>query len=171
MSSNLFNWNNYIPLTSQDAKEAIRKGVQVFSLRPNGKTVPVASEADVRKNAKKGYVFAAKYHQLKQAVTTYTMDYRIIHPVSGPAMEMKTPENGLWLTVESEDRFNLFDNGEANFSKLAKQHGCPDGEYWAEYVGYSHTFGKRSCTDVDEGVITIKNGEVVMSPDNFWLPF
>ena len=35
----------------------------------------------------------------------------------------------------------------------------------------SYVFGKRSCTDVDEGVITIKDGEVIKVPNNFWLPF
>ena len=28
-----------------------------------------------------------------------------------------------------------------------------------------------ACTDVDEGVITIKDGEVIKVPNNFWLPF
>lgn len=171
MSSNLFIWNKYIPLTSRDAKEAIRKGVQVFSLRPNGKTVPVASEADIRKNAKKGYVFAAKFHQLKQAVTTYTMDYHIVCPMSDPELEIKTPENGITLSKKTENRYELFSDGNKNFSLLAQQHGCPDGEYWAEYYGYSTAFGEHRCTDHDEGVITIKNGEVIKAPDNFWLPF
>lgn len=171
METNQYRWKNHIPLTAGDAKHAFQKGVQVLCLHPSGKDCIVSSEADIRKHARKGGIFAAERKKLTAAITTYSMDYRIIHPVSGPAMEMKTPENGLWLTVESEDRFVLFDNGEANFSKLAKQHGCPDGEYWVEYTGYSHAFGKRTCTDVDEGVITIKDGEVVKSPANFWLPF
>lgn len=171
METNQYRWNNYIPLASRDAKNAFQKGVQVLCLHPSGKDSIVASEADIRKHARKGGLFAAERKKLKTAITTYSMEYRIVHPVSGPAMEMETPEDGLMLTVEANDRYKLFENGEANFSRLAKQHNCPDGEYWVEYTGYSHTFGKRSCTDVDEGVITVKNGEVVKSPTNFWLPF
>lgn len=171
MAKNLYRWKDYIPLTAGDAKSAFQKGVQVLCLHPSGKDSIVVSETDIRKHANKGGLFAAERKKLKSAVTTYSMDYRIVHPVSGPAMEMKTPEDGMLLTVEVDNRMDLFENGEANFSKLAKQHGCPDGEYWVEYTGYSHAFGKKSCTDIDEGVITIKNSEVVKSPANFWLPF
>lgn len=171
MDNNFFKWSKYTPLTSRDAKEAIRKGVQVLSLRPNGKTVPVTSEASIRKYAKMGYAFAADFKKLKQAVTTYTMDYHIVCPMSDPALEIKTPENGITLSKQTENRYELFIDGNKNFSLLAQAHGCPDGEYWAEYYGYRTAFGETQCIDHDEGAITIKDGEVIRVPDNFWLPF
>jgi hypothetical protein len=171
MAEKRYAWADYIPLTSRDAKEAIRKGVQVSCLFPNGKVKPVTSEAEVRKCAKQGGALIANRHKLKQAITTYSMDYRICEPISGPAKRMEFPENGIKLTKKSADRFEFFDHGQANLSELAKRHGCVDGDYWAEYSEYAAVFGKEKCISYDEGVITIKNGEVIKVPDNFWLPF
>lgn len=166
-----YRWKDHIPLTSDDARRAFSKGVQVICLHPTRESKPVTSEADIRRHARKGGIFAAVRKTLKTAETTYLMEYRIVHPVSGPAMAMATPEDGIKLTVESDDRFSLFENGQANLSALAKQYDCPDGEYWVEITGYSKAFGKMPCTDYDEGVVTIKGGEVIKVPANFWLPF
>lgn len=171
MKSKHYGWANYVPLTCRDAREAIKKGVQVFLLCPDGKTARVTSESDVKRYARKGRTFGADREELEKAVTVYSMDYRIIHPISGPAIEMKTPATGLVLTVEANNHYALFENGGANFTKLAKQHSCPDGEYWVEYHEYRKGLCEEKCFSFDEGVMTIKNGEAIRFPDNFWLPF
>ena len=171
MGTNQYRWKNYIPLTPGDAKCAYQKGMQVLCLYPTGKNKPVTSVADIRKHAWKGGIFAVNREALMRAETTYLMEYQIVHPVIGPAMSMATPEDGLVLTVEANDRYALFEKGQAYLSQLATQHNCPDGEYWAEYYGYRITLGEKECTDHDKGVVTVKNGQVILVPNNFWLPF
>lgn len=166
-----YRWKDYIPLTSNDARRAFLKGVQVICLHPARESKPVTSEGDIRKHARKGGIFAVNRNALMNAETTYLMEYRFVHPVSGLAMAMATPEDGITLTVESADRFTLFEKGQAYLSQLATQHNCPDGDYWAEYYGYRITLGEKECTDHDDGVITVKNGQVILVPNNFWLPF
>lgn len=166
MASNPYAWRDYIPLSSSDARRAFRKGVQVFCLHSSRLGEPVTSEAEIRKHAKKGRIFVVKRMELKKAETTYIAEYEIRHPLNDPEAEMKAV-----LVKEYDDHFALFEEGNNNFSILATQCGCPDGEYWVEYSGFEKVFGKKSCTTFDEGVMTFKDGKVVNAPKNFWLPF
>lgn len=168
---NIYRWNNYVPMTGSEALRAFRKGMEILVIRPGRKPVPMATEADIRRFARKRCIFAADRVLLLRKEATFKVDYFVVIPGTEGEAELLHPEGSPHFHKEYSDRYEIFENCKANLTELIQRHQLPDGKYWTEFLVDEDVLGKVSNCDYDEGEITVVNGQVTEVPSGFVMPF
>lgn len=165
-----FPWREMIPLSCRDAHKALKKGLDVYALRPNGKSVKVRSRLGIKLHARTGGCFGVNKSGFTWAFAEYDAIYHIYGEPYDPVHY--EPENCKARVQVRCQNFNEIIHGSyETLTKAAKEAGLADGKYYA-----TRSLTTVCCGDVihsayDEGEIIIKDGAVVDAPCSFTLPF
>ena len=170
-NKNIYRWKDYTPMSGSEALRAFRNAVDVVAIRPGKNTVKMESEADIRKFARKRYVFAADRDSLLRAETEFKVDYYVIIPGTAGEAELMHTADAPHFCKKYRDRIKIFENCKSNLTELVQQHQLPDGRYWTEFLVHEDCLGNVSNCDYDEGEITVVKGQVTEVPCGFVMPF
>ena len=165
-----FPWRKLMPLSCRDARKALEKGLYVYALRPNGKSVKVRSPLGIKLHAKTGGCFGVNKEAFTQAFSEYDAIYHIYGVPYDPVYY--EPENcKARVQVCCQKRYDVFLGCYETLTKAAKEAGLADGKYYATCSLATVCCGEELHCEYDEGDITIKDGAVVDAPCGFTLPF
>lgn len=169
-----FPWYRMIPLSCRDAHKALEKGLDVYALRPNGKSVKVRSSLGIKLYARTGGCFGTNKEAFTHAFSEYVALYHIYGEPYDPAYD-EYDEPGFCKAraqVYYQKLGDAYSGCYEALTKAAKEAGLADGKYYA-----TRSLGTVCCgaiqiySSYDEGDITIKDGAVVDADEGLTLPF
>lgn len=165
-----FLWRGMIPLSCRDAHKTLKKGLDVYALRPNGKSVKVRSRLGIKLHARTGGCFGVNKEAFIRAFSEYDAIYHIYGEPYDPVHY--EPENcKARVQVHCPNFDEILHSCYETLTKAAKEAGLADGKYYATQSLATVCCGEELYCAYDEGDIIIKDGAVVDAPCSFTLPF